>query len=90
MQNWRISEKQRAKISYAYHQLQTEDIAARERQWDTWRQEMDETVAQLTKRYEPTIALITEKAKDNQATLALLIRKCQEDTKAAREEVEVH
>ena len=51
---------------------------------------MDETVAQLTKQYEQTIALVTTKAKDNQATLELLVCKCQEDAKAAREEVEVH
>ena len=51
---------------------------------------MDETIAQLTKRYQQTIVLITVKAKDNQATLEFLVRKCQEDAKAAREEVEVH
>ena len=90
MQKWRISEEQRAKISDAYHQLQSEHIAVKEQHRDAWRQERDETVAQLTNRYEQTIALITEKAKDNQATLALFARKSQAEAKAAREALEVH
>ena len=51
---------------------------------------MEETLTQLTKHYEQTIALVNPKAKDHQATLELLISRCQEDAKAAREELEAH
>ena len=44
MQKWRISEEQRVQISDSYHQLQVEGIVNRERQWDTWRKEVDETI----------------------------------------------
>ena len=68
LQKWRISEEQRAQISDSYHQLQVEGIVDRERQQYSWRKEVDEMIAQLTKYYEQIIALVTAKAKDNQAT----------------------
>ena len=67
-----------------------EGIINKERQRDAWRKEVEETLAQLTKHYEQTIALVNPKAKDHQATLELLISRCQEDAKAAREELEAH
>ena len=68
MHMWKISEEQRAQISNSYQHLQVEAIVDMERQRDAWRKEADETIAQLTKHYEQTIALVTAKAKDNQAT----------------------
>ena len=46
---WKISKKQRAQISDSYHHLQVEAIIDMERQWDAWRKESDDTVAQLSK-----------------------------------------
>ena len=80
----------RAPRPWYQHQLQVEGIINKERQRDAWRKEVEETLTQLTKHYEQTIALVTAKAKDNQATCELLVSKCQEDAKAAREELEAH
>ena len=84
------SREQRAQISDSYHHLQVEGIVDTERQGDAWRKEADKTAAHLTKHCEQTIALVTTKAKDNQDTCELLVSKCQEDAKAAREELEAH
>ena len=51
---------------------------------------MEEATTQLTKHYEQTIALVTAKAKNNQATWELLIAKYQADAKSAKEELETN
>ena len=87
---WKISKEQRAQISDSHNHLQVEAIIDMEQQRDAWRKESDETAAQLLKNYEQSIALVTAKAKDTQASCELIIRKCEEDAKAAREELELY
>ena len=88
MQKWKITEEQRVQLFDSYHQLQAEGIVNRERQRDVWKKEVEETLTQLTKHYEQKIALANTKAKDHQATLELLVSRCQENAKVAREELE--
>ena len=52
--------------------------------------EVEEATTQLTKHCEQTIALVTAKAKNNQATWELLIAKHQADAKSAKEELEAN
>ena len=51
---------------------------------------MEETLTQLTKHHEQTLAVANAKATDHQATLELLVSQYQENAKAAREELEAH
>ena len=52
--------------------------------------EVEEATTQLTKHYEQTIALVTAKAKNNQATWELLIAKYQADANVTKEELEAN
>ena len=51
--------------------------------------ESNERVAQLTKRYEQSLEIQTAKAKSTQSTCELIIRKCEDEAKTAREELEL-
>ena len=86
---WKISEEQRVQISDSYNHLQVEAVLDMERQRDAWRKESDEMATQLLKNYEQSIALVTAKAKDTQASCELLVRKCEEDAKTTKEELEL-
>ena len=44
MLNWKITKEQRAQLSDSYHELQVEGIVTRERLWDVWRKEVEETL----------------------------------------------
>ena len=71
MLKWRIVDEQKEKLLESYNKLQEESIVTKERLRADWKKEIEETIAQLTKHYEQTIALVTAKAKDNQATWEL-------------------
>ena len=88
MLKWRITEDERAKLADSYNELQAEGIVTRERLRDVWKKEVEETLRQLTTQHEQTLALANTKAKDHQATLELLVSRCQENAKVAREELE--
>ena len=88
MLNWQITEEEKAKLADSYHECQEEGIVTRERLRAEWRKEVEETTTQLTKHYEQPIALVTAKAKDNQAMYELLMAKCQADAKTAKEALE--
>ena len=90
MLKWRIIEEQRAKLSDSYNKLQAEGIVTRERLRDAWKKEVEETLTQLTKRHEQTLALANAKAKEHQATLELLVSQYQENAKTAKEELEAN
>ena len=90
LQMWKISKEQRAQISDSYHHLQVEAIVNMEQQRDAWRKQSDKTTPQLLKNNEQSIALVTAKAKDTEANCELLLSKCEEDAKAAREELEFY
>ena len=89
LQMWRISEEQRETISASYNHLQVEAIVDVERERDAWIKELDERASQLTKRYEQSLELVTTKAKNTQTTCELIVRKCEEDAKTARAELEL-
>ena len=90
MLKWRITEEQRAKLVDSFNELQAEGIVTRERLRDAWKKEVQETLTQLTKHHEQTLTLANAKAKEQQATLELLVSQYQENAKAAREELEAH
>ena len=90
MLKWGIANEQKEQLSDSYNKLQEENIIARERLWNEWTKEVQEATTQLTKHYEQTIALVTAKAKNNQATWELLIAKYQDDAKSAKEELETN
>ena len=90
MLKWRIVEEQKQQLFDSYHTLQEEGIVTRERLRTEWTKEVEEATRQLTKHYEQTIALVTAKAKNNQASWELLIAKYQADAEKAKEELEAN
>ena len=90
MLKWRIVNEKKEQLSESYNKLQEESIVTKERLRADWKKEIEETIAQLTKHYEQTIALVTAKAKDNQATWELLIAKYQADANIAKQEFEAN
>ena len=51
--------------------------------------ESNEREAELNKKYGQAIELLTTKAKSTQSTCELIIRKCEDEAKTAREELEL-
>ena len=89
---WKISEEEREALCDLYlTTLQVEALVdiKPQPQRDILMKELDESVAQLTKRYEESLELITAKAKSTQSTCKLIIRKCEDEAKTAREELEL-
>ena len=71
---WKISEEQRTNLSDSYNHLQVEALVNIERQRDVLMKESDERAAQLTKRYEQALELVTAKAQSAQSTCEHIVR----------------